>query len=83
MQADDAFRPPVKKIIHHFHKTLSDAMFEKRMACGLLLVLLLLSLLWYMTPGYPTAARVAAEGGAIAFVGVLVMAIPPARASNN
>ena len=54
-------------------------MFEKRMACGLLLVLLLLSLLWYMTPGYPTAARVAAEGGAIAFVGVLVMAIPVLR----
>ena len=79
MQADDAARRPMKKIIHHFHKTLSDAMFEKRMAWGLLLVLVFLSLLWYVTPGYPTAARVAAEGGAIAFVGLLVMAIPVLR----
>ena len=54
-------------------------MFEKRMAAGLCLVLVLLSLLWYLTPLYPTPARVAAEGGAIAFVGVLVMAIPVLR----
>ena len=54
-------------------------MFEKRMAVGLLFVLVFLSLLWYLTPHYPIPARVAAEGGAIAFVGVLVMAIPVLR----
>jgi hypothetical protein len=69
----------VKKKLHQFRKTLSDAMFEKRMAAGLLLVLVILSLLWYLTPHYPMPARVAAEGGAIAFVGVLVMAIPVLR----
>ena len=54
-------------------------MYEKRMAAGLLFVLVFLALLWYFTSHYPTPARVAAEGGAIAFVGVLVMAIPVLR----
>jgi hypothetical protein len=52
---------------------------ERRFALVFLLSLLGLYLLWYFTAGHQTSARLAALGGAISVLGVVVMARPVLR----